>query len=89
VTSQCVNVMKRCIRSIEYLKGFHSKVLDYKTRKKRHIMTTKYYYYSACSTHFIINKDEASAIQKRAFHFEVTYHPPDSKSYNFNPCVIL
>jgi len=66
VTSQCINAMKRCIRSIEYLKGFHAKVLDYKTRKKRHIMTTKHYYYSACSTHFIINKDEASS---RKGHF--------------------
>ena len=34
-------------------------------------MTKKHYFYSACSTHFIINQDEASAIQKGAFHFEV------------------
>jgi hypothetical protein len=40
-------------------------------------MTTKHYYYSACSIHFIINKDEASAIQNGVFHFEVRYHPPD------------
>jgi len=34
-------------------------------------MTTKHYFYRACSTLFIINQDEASAIQKGAFNFEV------------------
>jgi hypothetical protein len=41
-----------------------------KPEKKTHY-DYKTLYYSACSSHFIINQDEASAIQKGAFHFEV------------------
>jgi len=62
--------MERCIKHIEYSEGYNAKFLDYKARK-RHIMTTKRYFYSPCSTHFIINQDESSAIQKGAFNFEV------------------
>jgi hypothetical protein len=45
--------------------------------EKKSIISTKPYFCSACLTHFIINQDEDSAIQKGAFHFKVMLHTHD------------